>query len=591
MTALARFVAIGAVATLVGAGCQDAAPDADDPDEFDPHDETGQADDDDASDDDDSAADDDDDTTIEPPPDIVALALVPGSYTVDTDTSFPLIAVATWLDDTVARVTPDEFTVDDGAVLTVDADGTVTALAEGQTSIGATYAGVEATPATVTVVAPGTMSVHVIDATSGDPVEGAELFIGPSEALDAYAVTDAAGMAELTGSFSGPETVTCKAGGYYRTSIIDATTRELRMALRPKTEPETGTAVGTATWVDQPGALDVQVGLAAASIHDNPVMFDVVELMGSERTIEIYGFEMDMPANVVVGDGAEDFEAPGEPGPEAVYTLTGTFAVGDLQQAFEDNEEAGSLTAMIDLITGSADPVDLALATGVEIPEGGTVDVGEMTPFTSLSEQVAVVVPALPLGFSGDDSPVVFSLGDLGDEGLVLMGMGRGQGGVVVHEARREGALASVAARYVAVVELDGIGQGNPRSAVISDRVADGGQVLFPTFLDLTVLDAPEEMDYTWSYTGDEDASLYFSSLEGSAGTWDVWVAGGSAGFALDDIDPRPGLANADWHMTAFGLRDTSFEELIQDGDPGLEAVEDLIDRQSHTRIRYNCGS
>ncbi len=569
------------LAALALAGCPGAALDDDTTDPYEPIDEWG-------TDDDSTDDDDDDDDTTEPPNPVTSLTLQPDPYVIDTATSYPLLAIAVWEDGSDDRVTPDAFSVADGAVASVDAAGVVTGLAEGATTITATFEGVDSTPASLTVVAPGSMEVTVVDAIDGAPLEEAELSIGDSEAPLATGTTDAAGFALLTGDFSGPLTVTVKKGGYYRTSVVDASTRALRLPVVPKWVDDRGTVEGTAVWPIDPDPLEVQLGFAACSTHDNPVRFDFSSLMGPDRTLTFFGAEFEMPANAVVGGAADDFEAPAPAGPAAVFAMTGNFPIADIQGALEGAEEGGEAAALIQMLAENLGEVSYALQTGLTVETEQTLEVGALDPLASMGEEVAVVVPALPLGFSSDDVPVVFPLADLGADGQVAIGMGAGVGGVVVHEAVRTGDLAGVEARYVAVVEVDGIGRGNARSAVISDHVTEGGEVLFPEFLDLTVLDTPESLDFQWSYSGDPDADLYFAVIEGAAFPWHVWVSGGTGSFALDRVDPYQGLGHAEWHQTAIGLRDTCFETLTHQGTTGLEETWNHTARQSNNRLQYH---
>ena len=519
---------------------------------------------------------------------MISLILMPDSFTIDTTTSFPTTSTAVWTDGTDARVTPDTFTVADAAVVAVDATGIVTGLAEGETTITASYGGVDSDPASVTVIAPGSMEVTVVDALLGSPLEGAELCIGDSEAPLATAITDTTGIAVLTGAFSGPVSVTVKKGGYFRTSVVDATTRNLRLPVIPKSSEYSGTVEGTAIWLTNPDPLEVQLGFAACSTHDNPVRFDFSSLMGPDRTLSFFGAEFEMPANAVLGDVAEQFEAPAPTGPAAVFAMTGNFPIADIQAALEAAEEGGEAAALVEMLAENLGEVAYGLTPGLTVYTDETQDMGDLEPFASMGEEVAVVVPSIPLGFSSDDTPVVFPLADLGMDGQVPIGMGAGVGGVVVHEANRTGPLAGVDARYVAVVEVDGIGTGGARSAVISDAVAEGGEALFPEFLDLTILETPEETNFTWSFTGDADADLFFVEIEGAAFTWHAWVRGDASTFTLDKVEPYTGLYHADWHQSAIGLGDECFESLIEQGTPGLDEAWAHATRQSSNRLRYH---
>lgn len=571
---LLLLLAIGAWVAM--AGCPEDTP-ADKP-PFDPQDETGKDDDD----------DDGDDDTTEPDAVLVSLVLVPGSYVVDSTTAFEFVVFGTWDDGSHAAVVPESFDAVDPAVIEVSSLGVVTPLTEGSTTVTAALEGVVSPPATVTVVAPGAMTVRVVSAADGAPLEGAELFIGGSDSPLATGLTEADGTAELTGAFSGPVTVTVKVADHYRTSIFGATTRSLRMALEPKFPDEGGRIEGTASWLDEPEVLQVPLGFVASFSRCNPVFFDFHTLVGPDRILDIFGYELELPSNVVIGEQAPTFAAPAPAGPAAMYAFTGVFDIADVQAAIEAAEDGSEVSALVETLATHLRDVDYTLVTGLTVPAGGAVDAGVLAPYASITHDVAVVVPQHPLGFSTDDTPVIFPVADLGTEGLALVGLGIGSGGTVVHQVEDDsGPLAGASVRYVAVVEVDGIGSGNSRSSMISDHVAPGGEVLFPEFLDLTVLDPPEALDYSWTYSGDEHADAYFVEIHGGTATWHVWVPGGSAGFELQYVEPDIGLIHVDWHMTALALRDTTFTALTHDDDPGLDGAKDHVQAQSRARIHY----
>ena len=584
----AALVGLVPLLALLLGGCPNevASDDDSEPEEFDPIDEVGQ--DDDTSDDDDDDDDLADDDSADPQNELIGLTVQPGDYVIDSTTSYSLLAVAVWEDGSTARVVPDTFTVDPPEVVSVDTAGLVAPLLEGEATITAAYGAVIAAPVTVTVIAPGTMNVLVLDSETGEPQENAELYIGGSEEPLAFTTTDAKGMAVLEGEFSGPVTVTCKKGGHYRTSIYQVTTRDLRFPLNPKGDTEGGAAAGNAIWATEPGALDVQLGFAATSIHGNPVLFDFASIMGEERTLEVMGYEMEMAGNLVLGDVAPDFVAPGDPGAASVFTLTGTFAMEDVLDALEAAEEGSEVSTLLAMLADHMALVSFGMESGLTLEEGITTEVGDIEPFTLVSEQVPVIVPAHPIGFSGDDTPAVFPLAEIPGDGMVVIGLGMGTGGIIVHEAVRTGPLDGVEARYIAVVENDGIGNGNSRSAVISDRVAEGGAIMFPEFLDLTIQDVPIENDNTWTYTGDPETDLFLVTLEGAASPWQVWTRGDTAGFELPVIDPRPGFSHTTWEVMAMGLADTSFETLQHTSGDGLDDAMELIDRQSNAHQQYH---
>jgi len=567
---------------LIG-GCPDETVDDDDTmPGFDPTDEYGEADD------DDSAGDDDDDTE-DPGNPVVAVDLQPDSYVIDTETSYPLLAVATFEDGTDARVVPDGWSLSDPAVAEVDSAGVVTALAEGETTITATYGGVDSDAVDLTVIPPGTLTALVVDASTDLPVEGATLYIGGSDEPVATAVTDETGYATLAGEFAGPVTVHCLYASLIRTSIHLATSRSLRIPMVPVNTEEGGTIEGTAVWGEEPGTFQVQFGLAATSMQVNPVFFDFSTLMSEERTLEVYGYEFEMPANMCVGGVEESFTTASHAGAASVYALTGTFDIEDVQTALEEaGEESSEISTMVGMLSEHLQGISFAMQSGVEVVSAETVDVGSLEPFTTVTEEVPVVVPLPPLGFSGDDVPVVLPLAEVPGEGLVLIGLGSGAGGIVIDEVPRTGPLEGLEARYVAVIEVDGIGNGNSRSGVISDTVAAGGEVLFPEFLDLPVLDTPTEMNYTWTFTPPDETDVFRVEMHGAATTWHVWVRGDATEFALEILEPRAGLSHCNWHHTAMGLRDTTFESLIHEGGPGLEDAEDLVNRQAWAKRMYH---
>ncbi len=160
----------------------------------------------------------------------------------------------------------------------------------------------------------GSLTVTVVDAQDGSPIQGAWVMVGP-EAGDPFAVnygqTGAGGQIVFTdGSLSGPSTVTAAKDGYRVITLIDVDAAQVTLPLElftvyaPADPPlDTGAIVqGSVTNMDDLASF-VDVGIVRDPLDLNWVMdFDLNELFGP-AVVETFSGQpgsFDLPRNTYI---------------------------------------------------------------------------------------------------------------------------------------------------------------------------------------------------------------------------------------------------------------------------------------------------
>ncbi|MCK6527921.1 Ig-like domain-containing protein [Myxococcota bacterium] len=582
--ALLAFAIALAPPLALAPGCTPGA--GSDDDSYEGIDETGPADDDSASPDDDSTPPDDD--TAPPPEDeVVALALLPSDIAVDPGTTYALrLAGTTASGRTVAL--DGAFASSDGGVATVSPEGEVAGVADGEAWLTATYEDLSA-EARVRVVAPGRIEVDVVDATTGAPLPGATALIGSTGHPVATATADEAGRAVLEGDFTGRQTVTAYADGYFRASLAGPAAREVRIPLRSRAteEAEAPLVEGDLEWpADLGGPGEIAVGVVAAGYAGNAVLYDFGGMMGPTRTATVYGFEVDLPGNFVIRDQVDRYAVPALPGDGAVWAIAGEVALDEAVEIASADPAAQVglvLSTLAELLPEMRWGIELGFP--VDATDGAEVPI---VPQAFFADAVAATLPDPPLGTDPGDLPVLLALADVGGPGQVLCGIAAGPGETTLHRVADADLPPGAEVVLVAVVEQGGLGTGGDASAVRGHVDPATSRVVFPEFLELPTLIPPEYVaDWTWAHSPVPGADLLYHRLRGTQADWDVYAPGDGSGFVLADVEPRLGFDQVFWYLHARALPGASFDSLAARADAGLDGHEGAVEGQSRTWLHY----
>jgi hypothetical protein len=502
----------------------------------------------------DSADDSGTDTAVEPP----ILHAWPSALTVHAGAVFPVRLVAEDADGARTEAPAATWWSDDTAVATVDATGTVTAVAAGTTLVHAALDGADM-PVAVTVTDDGCVSVDVVDATTGAAVEGATVSVQGGSS----ATTDAAGAVCVPVDAGGAAlTVTAgKAEAYDALTLVGVVGRDLVLPLTPKGSDGRGATVQGAVdyaGIADGGWTDVVVGFALASIDGalGAVMID--ELFADTRSLTVFGMEMDLPANLFVEDSAADYAAAATEGPVAVWGVGGPVPIAELSSGVSGAGDA--LSILVDHLDAMTWGWNSGATAAVDAPA-----VLDIAPALTFDAGVTVSLPSLPAGFGGDESWLVLVAEERADEGWITTGIGEGTGTTSVATVADGTVTDSLGTAAIATAQAGGLGSGNPLVTVYATPAADGSYA-FPEALSVPSIDAWDAASRTITVTASTDARwtrIRFS--DDRKRIHDVIVPGGWSG-ALPAAPGTFHYPQSDITVTTLRLSDGAFETWAADG-------------------------
>lgn len=500
-------------------------------------------------------------------PTLAALDVYPGSMVVHPGATFNLRVVATELDEARADATGATFASDDAAVATVDADGLVTAVAAGTTTLRVDLGGLQDTVA-VEVRDDGVVTVTVVDASTGAPIEGARVALLDRDSIG----TDASGVAQVAVPDGGPLVVSAWGAEdtYASVTIAGTVSRVLTLPLWPKDlSPDDASVSGALdfTGVDDGAYTDAVIGFASASVQGELGALRLEDLFAEERSISVYGIDVDAPSNLFMEGVEEGYVAGAHAGPVGAWGLAGPIPIADVTSGLSGSGDA--LRLLVDHLP------DMAWGYAV----GGTASLGAVTsmdlaPGTPFDDALDVPLPALPAGFGGTEGFFVLTTDERADEGFVGTGLGMGSGTLSVSTVAEGTVSDSLGTAVLAYAQVDGLGSGGPTSSVVG-RVGADGSLAFPEMLDIATLDTWDPATRTLGVTVDPDAQFVRVRLvDNRQRVADLIVAGAYAG-EVPRTNADFGMARATVEVRAFGTVEGTFEEWVAEGvlDPGALPV------------------
>lgn len=491
------------------------------------------------------------------------LAVSPASLSLAVGGSIDLRVVATAWSGEVSDSATAIFTSLDPAIATVDAAGLVTGVAAGSTTIDVTDEGLTVSAA-VTVRDDGYASVTVLDASTGLPLEGATIHLDGESPV----FSDASGMAELPVSDTGPVKVTVYLDETYTaTTLVDTSSRSFVVPLTPIADirgfdAEVGGDVDFGS-VPDPGWTQLAMGLACASVQTQLAMLDLTNLFAEDRTVTVFGIDVEAPANLFLEGYEETYAAMAMGGPVAVWSIAGPVEISDATSGFSDSSEALAL-----LVDSLPDWV-----WGVEVGETAVSDSSttiDIAPDTTLDDTVLVPAPSLPSGFFGTEDFFVMSADQRTDDGWVVTGMGVGTGNIEVRRVSPGTVPGGVSSAFWAFAQVGGLGSGEATSAVVVED--DGGTASFPEMLDAPSITIWNPSTQELGVDVDPDAEYVRIRLTDKDGyIHDMFVAGTWLGTesGIHDAFSR---GKADVDVLTMDIDSGSFEEWASTGETDADA-------------------
>lgn len=486
----------------------------------------------------------------------VLLEAFPRQLTVGVGASWTAHLIVTDSDGLRVETPADGWTVDDPAVASVDATGLVTALAAGSTQLHAVVGALTA-DAALTVRDDGLITVTVIDANTGLPIEGVKSRISGG----AIAETNASGMAVRKTPSAGPVDVEVWKYGWDGAVVVGTISRSVVLYLPEirKSGPEVpvhGTVdFSNVTDADWDG---VVLGMAGTSVQGELGSLIVDDLFSADRSISVIGFDVKAPGNLFVEGSAEDYEGVAYPGDVAGWAMAGPMKIADLPLG------AGAGEAL-SVITSHLDTFSWGYREGGVASEGSTTEL-DLAPTAAFDDQVTVTLPALSTGFNGNENYFIMATDEHPTDGWVFVGFGSGLPGDTVDVARvAEGAVAgSVGSALLLYNQVGGLGTGGPICSVVVDLTTPkvpvpAMQQVAVTSLDLTSHQATVTVDPRASYV-----RIKASDNEGRV--WDIYTSGSWTG-TIPTEDASWVWTKTDLEVIALESSWSSFEDRVMTGD------------------------
>lgn len=461
------------------------------------------------------------------------------------------------------------FSMDDPAIASVDAAGTVTALAEGATTVRVTHGGLEAT-ATVDVRADGVATITVLDGVTGAPIEGARVALPFTSPVQ----TDATGVALLPVTDALPITFSAWVDDTYDAlTVTGVVGRQLTVSVLPKdTVVRDATLTGTVDFagVDDGGFSDIVVGFAGASIQGAFAATRLEDLFAEERAITVFGVDVEAPANLFIEGAADSFSATALPGPVAAWGLGGPIPIADATTSLSGTGDA------LALLAANMGAMSWGYVSGITASDGAET-AADLAPASRFDDTASVSLPPLPGGFSGTEEYFLLVAEESAGEGYIVTGLGSGApGGPSEVPTVAVGTVAdSLGTAVLAYAQVGGTGSGGATSTALATDVS-GDTLIAPLLQDIATVDLWEPAARTFGFTADADAHFVRVRFRDARNRVHDLYAPGSWSGTIPNAVTSFGLAGASIEVLALETSGGSYESWVATGAldiDGLPAV------------------
>ena len=486
-----------------------------------------------------------------------ALDVYPSNIAVGVGAVWTERAVSTAADGLRADAVGVAWSTDDAAVASVDAAGTITANAVGSTTLHAVLDGLD-TPVTVTVTDDNLLSVTVYDAATGLPIPDAKV-----KTTAGSARTDATGTASVPVTDGGPATVTSYVDDSYgAVTYVAVSARAVTVYLEPK--DSTGTDADLQGTVDlsssePPDWNEVGVGIVVPSLNRALALLTVDDLFGADRDVTVFGITVGLPSNLVVQGTEESYLVDCWPGAVGNWGFSGPLKVSDVSSGITNTADA------LALLIANLGTMTWGYNTGA-IGVGDAAATLDLVPALGFTDSLSVALPALSVGFHGDEQYLVFAADEHVDDGWMVTGISTGTSSAMVQTVPSGSVLDSIGSGIMALAQVGGIGTGGATSATFGSVAADGS-VTLPPLQDVAVIDAWDPATATVGVTTDADADFvrvrftdtrhHIHDLFLAPGTWTGTLPNAVSGF---------GNAAATIEVSATQTVDGAFEDWLISG-------------------------
>lgn len=430
-------------------------------------------------------------------PTLADLDVWPALMTVNVGATYTLRVVSTESDGSREDLATARFLSDDPAIADVGPDGVVTAVAPGSTRIAVEGGGLTEW-VDVVVQEALTASVTVLDESTGAAIEGATVRTATGDFT-----TDATGLATIDVLDGGPITVTAWISEtHHSVTLMSTVGRVFTIPLPVLADAEpTSELHGEVDFsgVKAAGFSELVVGVACASIPAPIALFELEDLLASDRSVSVFGVDATVPSNLFIQTYAEDYYAPASAGDVSTWGMSGPIAIADVTAGLNGAGDA------LELFVASLGNMSWGWNGPYTAVSGSTTEVS-LAPTEPFGDVTDVALPTLPVGFDGSEEQFVLTMDDRGSEGYVVTGIGLGSGVTEIKRVASGSVPGSLGSMVYTFAQAGGVGSGRGTSIAVAEDT--GGTVIFPDLQDLPVINSWDAGDRLLDMSVDPDAQL-----------------------------------------------------------------------------------
>lgn len=487
------------------------------------------------------------------------LRLYPDGLVIFAGASAPLRVVFEDEDGRRRDLDPGEvsFSLADTSLGTIDSSGAFNASSAGTVGLTAEYSGLVA-EASIEVRDDSILRVSLLDAGTGLPIENGSVSVGD----DTRTATDTAGLAELSLADPNPVAVNAWGRGYIPVTVVGTVARELVIPLRAvdSLDPQGVDVAGDVdlSHVDPGGVDDLVVGFAAPSLQSDPLFFDVESLMGTNRSVSVYGVRVTIPSNAYILSAGEDFAASSPAGAFGIWTFAGPVPIVDLTAGFSGTMD------IIELLVANLGDFSFDWAGGLSAVDGESLS-QDLSPSGSLAECVVVSIPDLPDGFSGSEDSTLFVFDLASDGSHAVVGLGAGDSVATVSRAPSGIIPGSTETTVLSLAQVDGMGSGEAMSFAAGNVVAGSAEIA--DYLSPPAVNYFYGASHDYDLSFDADAQVAHVIMTSSSGEIrELLFAGGAQVGTLTEPSFPFSYGRTTWEVLLVETTEGTFESITSTG-------------------------
>jgi hypothetical protein len=283
---------------------------------------------------------------------------------------------------------------------------------------------------------------------------------------------------------------------------------------------------------------ELRLSLSGTALGGSPVLVSELDLIRPNRTVTIFGAEVDLPENLAIDEHAPEIALASTQEQTQVWTIAGTLPISDLSSGVDNFGQVGALL--------EAWEPTMRLDESAKVASGGSLAI---TPSGLAEDQVWVTLP------DAAESSLVLLYG-ASESGWLLQGLATGSGQVRIPSPQTSQDQVVVAWR-----EQGGAGSGSGRSMTMAPVVS--GEAELPEWVQVPVHGGLSASTGEFTLSTDPEA-VYVRAFVQSAngGLREVIMPPGEYAASLAG-DPAMSLGKTQWDVRVIHAESLHYQDVL----------------------------